>query len=57
MRRSKLRSKALGVLAACGLLLGPLAADAQFYTWTDAQGRTHITDDLSRLQEEEGLDF
>jgi predicted aspartyl protease len=33
-------------------LLLPFAASAQLYRWTDAEGRLHVTDDLSRVPPE-----
>jgi len=37
----------------CLALLAPGGAGAQLYRWTDAEGRLHVTDDLSRVPPEQ----
>ncbi len=39
----------IGALAAGLVLLGAVGAGAEIYTWTDATGRVHFTEDLSRV--------
>jgi len=39
----------IGWASLCVAMLLPVAADAQLYQWTDAEGRLHVTDDLSRV--------
>ena len=43
----------LAVLLAGGLLLAGPPAGAEIYRWTDAQGRVHYTQDLSKVPEPE----